>query len=120
LEIVGSGRAVTVRLAALLPGPATGASLVVTPEVELGFTATFMLVTLKVTVQLVLAGMLMPLKVRAVAPAERDDGVVPVHDPPTAPPSALMLTRVSLKAPPVNGVPLVLLRVRVTRELPPD
>ena len=92
----------------------------VTPEVVLGFPATVLLVTLKVTVQLLLAGMLMPVKLRAVAPALSVPGVVPVQVPPTAPPTALMLESVSVNAPPVRADALLLDSVNVTSEVPPD
>jgi hypothetical protein len=76
------------------------------------------LVTLKVTVQLPL-GMVIPVKLREVWPAVKEDGVVPVQVPPTAPATALMLTSVSLNAPPVRTTALLLDNVRVTTELPP-
>ena len=79
-----------------------------------------LLVTLKVTVQLPLAGMVIPVKLRAVWPVVRVDGDVPLQVPPTALPAALMLVRVSLKAPPVSAVGLPFDRVKVTAELPPD
>ena len=75
---------------------------------------------MKVTVQLLLAGMVIPLKLSDVAPAVRDAGVVPVQVPPTAPPEALMLDSVSVNAPPVKAVALGLVNVRVTVEVPPD
>src|SRR5437660_1337899 len=75
--------------------------------------------TLKVTVQLPLAGMVIPLKLRAVAPAARVLGVVPTQVPPTAPPTALMFTSVSVKAAPVRADALLFDRVRVTNEVPP-
>ena len=78
------------------------------------------LVTLKITVQLPLAGRVMPLKLRAVAPAVKLLGVVPVHVPVTLPPAALMLVRVSVNEPPVRAVELLLASVRVTVELAPD
>src|SRR5438094_526084 len=93
--LVTVGAASTVRVAVLLPVPAVGVCVVVTPEVVLLFPPTFVLVTLNVTVQLPLAGMLMPVKLSEVAPADNVLGVVPVHVPPTAPPAALMLTRLS-------------------------
>ena len=79
-----------------------------------------LLVTLKVTVQVPLDGMVMPVKLRLVWPAVRVDGEVPAHVPPTAPPTALIFTSVSVKAPPVRAEVLLLERVRVTTELPPD
>ena len=79
-----------------------------------------MLVTLKVTVQLALAGIAIPVKLSAVAPALKEEGVVPAHVPPTAPPTALMLASVSVNAPAVRAEPLLLDSVTVTTELPPD
>jgi hypothetical protein len=49
-----------------------------------------LLVTLKITVQLLLAGIVIPVKLSAVAPAPRLFGVVPAQVPVTAPPTALM------------------------------
>src|SRR5260370_1048621 len=71
------------REAVLLGEPAEGVCVVVTPDVVLGFPPTVLLVTLKVTVQLLLAGIVIPLKLRAVAPGLRVAGVVPVQVPPT-------------------------------------
>ncbi len=78
------------------------------------------LVTLNVTVQLPLAGMVIPLKLSAVAPAVNELGVVPTQVPPTTPPSALIFDSVSVNAPAVSAVVLLLVRVRVTKELPTD
>ena len=94
--------------------------MVVTPEVVFGCDPTVALVTLNVIVQLLLAGIVMPVKLSAVAPAVRVDGVVPEHVPPTAPPTALMLASVSLNAPPVRADALLLASVNVTVELPPE
>lgn len=94
--------------------------MVVTPEVLLGSMPGVLLVTLKVIVQLLLAGMVTPVKVRAVAPAARVLGVVPRQVPPTAPPDALIFASVSLNVPPVSGKALVLAKVRVTTEAPPE
>jgi hypothetical protein len=112
--------AVTVRVAVLLAAPAVGVCVVVTPEVVLGFPPTVLLVTLKITVQLPLAGIVIPEKFSAVAPAARVFGVVPIQVPPTAPPTALMFTSVSVNAPPANADALLLANVNVTTELPPD
>ena len=79
-----------------------------------------LLVTLKTTVQLLLAGMVIPLKLRAVAPAVKEDGVVPTQVPVTLPPAALIAVSVSLKAPPLSAEVLLLERVRVTTDVPPD
>src|SRR5258708_6663449 len=114
------GDASTVKVAVLLAEPADGVCVVVTPDVVLGFAPTVLLVTLKVTVQLLLAGIVMPVKLRTVAPALRVEGVVPVQVPPTAPPTALMLDNVSVNAPPVRLEALLLDNVRVVTELPPD
>jgi hypothetical protein len=102
LLTVGVERAFTDKVAELLPGPAVGVCIDVTPDVEFGLMPLVLLVTLKITVQVPLAGMVIPLKLRAVAPAESVLGVVPVQEPPTAPPTALMLTRVSDSAPLVS------------------
>src|ERR1035438_6517796 len=113
------GAANTVRLALLLAVP-VGVCVVVTPDVLLGRTPAVLLVTLKVTVQLLPDGIAIPVKLRAVAPALKEEGVVPVQVPPTAPPTALMLASVSVNAPPVRAEALLLDRVSVTTELPPD
>ena len=120
LAMVGVASAVTVSVAVLLAAPAAGVCVVVTPEVVLGFPPTVLLVTLKVTVQLPLAGMVIPEKLSDVWPAVNEVGIVPAQVPPTAPAAALMLTSVSVKVPPVRAEALLLERVRVTRELPPD
>jgi hypothetical protein len=114
------GGANTVRVAVLLAAPAVGVCVVVTPEVVFGCTPAVLLVTLKITVQLPLAGMVIPLKLSAVAPAVSVFGVVPAQVPPTPPPAALIFASVSVKAPPVIGNPLLLASVRVTTEVPPD
>src|ERR1035438_8425519 len=77
----------TPSVAVLLAAPAVGVCVVVTPEVVLGSEPAVVLVTLKVTVQLPLAGIVIPLKLRAVAPAVSDAGLVPTQRPPTAPPT---------------------------------
>ena len=77
--------------------------------------------TLKITVQLPLAGIVMLLKFKAVAPAVSGFGVVPTQVPVTLPPAALMLVSVSVNAPPVSAVDaLLLVSVRVTVDTPPD
>src|ERR1035441_8947283 len=108
------GAARTVRVAVLLAVPATGVCVVVTPDVVLVLQPIVLLVTLNVTVQLLLAGIVIPVKLSAVAPAIKEEGVVPVQVPPTAPATALILARVSVKAPPVRALPLLFDRVRVT------
>src|SRR5580698_7693855 len=71
-------------------------------------------------VQLLLVGIVTLVKLRAVAPAASVLGVVPAQVPPTAPPDALMFTSASVRAPPVSGKALVLAKVRVSTEAPPD
>src|SRR5258708_36061772 len=115
-----AGDASTVKIAVLLAEPADGVCVVGRPDVVLGFPPSVLLVTLKVTVQLLLAGIVMPVKLKAVAPALKEDGVVPTQVPPTAPPTALMLDRVSVNAPPVRMEAVLFDKVRVARELPPD
>ena len=114
------GAASTVSVAVLLAAPALGVCVVVTPEVVLLLLPGVLLVTLKIAVQLPLRGMVIPLKLRAVAPAVKEDGVVPEQVPLTAPPAALMLVSVSVNAPPVRAEALLLDKVRVTTEVPPD
>jgi hypothetical protein len=120
LAIVGTASAVTVRVAVLLAAPAVGVWVVVTPEVVLGFPPTVLLVTLKITVQLLLAGIVIPEKLSAVAPAASVFGAVPTQVPVTAPPCALMFASVSVNAPPVSAEALPLASVKVTTEFPPD
>ena len=93
---------------------------VVTPEVEFGCTPGVLLVTEKITVQEPLAGIVIPLKLKLVAPADKVFGVVPEQVPVTAPPTALMFVSVSVKLALVKVVALVLANVSVTVEFPPD
>src|ERR1022692_1937615 len=118
--MVGDERLVTVRVAVLLTVPAVGVCVVVTPDVVLLLPPMVLLVTLKVTVQLLPAGIVIPVKLSAVAPTPKEDGVVPPQVPPTAPPTALMLASVSENAPPVRAEALMFDSVTVTTELPPD
>ena len=114
------GAASTVRFTDALGEPAVGVCVVVTPDVALGWTPGVLLVTLKITVQLPFAGIEMPVKLSAVAPAVNVPGAAP-QLPVTAPATALMLARVSDTAPPLNGVETLLFdSVRVTTEVPPD
>src|SRR5260370_669972 len=89
-------------------------------EIVLGFPPTVLLVTVKVTVQLLLAGIVIPLKLRAVAPALSVLGVVPVQVPSTA------LFFLMIRRPPRSTLfPYTTLfrsfdNVSVTTELPPD
>ena len=89
----------------------------VTPEVLLGLTPTVLLVTPKVTVQPP-AGIVIPEKLSAVCPAVNE--VVAPHVPPTAPPTAVMLVKVSVNDAPVRLEELVFPKVRVTVEVPPE
>jgi len=118
LAIVGEAK--TVSVAMLLAGPAIGVCVVATPEVWFGFVPGVLLVTAKVMVQKPLAGMSIPVKLNAVAPATNVFGVVPVQVPPTAPPTALIFTSVSVNAPPVSGAAVELLSVKVTVDIPPN
>src|SRR5580693_503966 len=63
--------------------------------------------------------MVMPLKLRAVAPAVSVAGVVPAQVPPMGPPTADMFTSASVNAPPVSATELVFPNVNVTVEVPP-
>src|ERR1035438_3663091 len=117
--MVGEAKLVTVRLAVLLAVPAVDVCVVVTPEVAFGLTATWVLVTLKVTVQLPLVGIKIPVKLRAVWPPLKEVGVVPVQVPATDPAAVLMLVSVSVNAPPVRAEALLLVSVNVTTEVPP-
>ena len=119
MAMVGDAMLVTVRVAVLLTVPAVGVCVVVTPDVVLLLPPTVLLVTLNVTVQLP-DGIVIPVKLSAVAPALKEEGVVPAQVPPTAPPTALMLASVSVNAPAVSAEALLLDRVSVTTELPPD
>src|SRR5438876_444732 len=67
-----------------------------------------------------LAGIVIPVKLSAVAPDVKVPGVVPVQEPPTAPPAAVIFTRLSVNAPPDSAVALLLDRVSVTVDVPPD
>jgi hypothetical protein len=88
--------------------------------VVLGSDPVVLLVTANVTVQLLLAGIVIPLKLSAVAPAVNELGVVPTQVPPTAPPTALIFESVSVNAPPVSAELLLFDSVSVTVDEPPD
>jgi hypothetical protein len=113
------GRLNTTRLAVLLAAPGEGVWVEVTPDVVFGLVPCVLLVTAKVTVQELLAGIVMPVKPRAVAPAASVFGVVPTQVPPTAPPTALMFVSVSVKAAAVSAEAFELLKVKVTVDVPP-
>jgi hypothetical protein len=103
----------------LLTAP-VAVSFVLTPDVEFGFIPGVLLLTANVTVQLPPAGIVIPLKLSAVAFAASAFGAVPTQVPPTAPPTALILTSVSVNEALVDAAALPLLKVRVTVEFPPD
>ncbi len=113
------GKAKTDSGAVLLGAPATGVCVVATPEVWLALVPGVLLVTAKLTVQLPLAGIVIPLKVRLVAPAAKVFGVVPAQVPPTAPPTAPKPVSASLNEAPVSALLFGFVRVRVRVELPP-
>src|SRR2546425_13074893 len=114
------GAASTVRLAVLLAAPVVDVCVAVTPEVAFGFVPGVLLVTLKMTVQLLFAGMVIPLKLRAVAFGASVFGVVPTQVPVTLPTTALILTSVSVNEALVRSSALALLNVSVTVVVPPD
>jgi hypothetical protein len=123
LIIVGeTAAALTVKVATLLPAPAIGTSVVVTPLVLLGLVPTVALVTTTVTVQLLLAGIMIPVKLSAVVSAGRVLGVVPVQVPPT-PSEALgvvMLVSASVKLALCKMPGSALVSVKVIVLVPPD
>src|SRR5260370_1456783 len=96
------GELFTGRVAVLMGEPAEGVCVVVTPDVVLGFPPTVLLVTLKVTVQLLLAGIVIPFFFQA-EDGIRDSSVTGVQTCalPISP-TALMLTSESVNAPPVR------------------
>jgi hypothetical protein len=78
------------------------------------------LVTLKMMVQLLFAGMEILEKLSDVAPPVKEAGRAP-QVPVTEPPNALMLVSVSETAPPLRGVEALPFEiVNVTTEDPPD
>ena len=115
-EMVGKLSAVTVRLTEAAAVPAAGVCVVVTPEAALGCVPTVLLVTVRMTVQLPLAGMVIPLKLSAVVPAVKL--FVSPHVPLTAPAVALMFVSVSVNWPPVRFTELLLVKVKVSVEVP--
>ena len=107
-------------MAVLLAAPVVEVCVVVTPEVAFGFVPGVLLVTSKMTVQLLFAGMVIPLKLNAVVPATSILGDVPIQLPVTLPPAALILTSVSVNEALVRSNALVLPNVSVTVVVPPD
>jgi hypothetical protein len=114
-----TGGATTVNVAVLLTVPATGVCVEVTPEVVFGLLPGVLLVTPNITVQEPVAGIEIPVKLRAVAPALNVFGVVATQVPVTAPPTALIFTSVSVNAAPVSWLAFELLSVIATLVLPP-
>src|SRR5260370_1222763 len=110
----------TVRAAAWQEEPAEGVCVVVTPRVVLGLPPTVLLGTRKVTVQVLLAGIVIPLKLRAVAPGLRVAGVVPVQVPPTSFFLMIRLPPRSTLFPSTTLFRSLFDNVRVATELPPD
>ena len=94
--------------------------MVVIPDVVFGCAPTVLLVTLKVTVQLLVAGMKYELKLSAVWPAAIPERLPLMQVPPIAPPVALIFTSVSVKAAPVSIDGLLLESVRMTVDVPPS
>jgi hypothetical protein len=102
--------------------PTVGVCVVVTPDAVFGSVPAVVLVTTKVTVQLPPAGIVMPLKESAVAPAVSVAGVMPGHVPPTVWFALIdMLVSVSVNAAPVSGPVFAagLVSVSVTVEVAP-
>ena len=91
--------------------------MVVTPAVVFGCAPAVLLVTENITVQLPEAGIVMPVKLNAVAPADSVFGVVPAQVPVTAPPAAVILESVSVNDAFVKATAFVLVNVRVTAEV---
>src|SRR5258708_18749091 len=94
-ETVTVPAANTVRLTVGEGGPAAGVGVVVTRLVAFGFVPGVELVTSKMTVQLPAVGMVMPVKLRAVAPHARGVGVVTTDVRVSFPATAAILTSVS-------------------------
>src|SRR5476649_1543034 len=107
----------TVRFTVGDTAPAAGVCVVVTPEVVLGCTPGVVPVTTIVMVQLPPAGIVIAVKLNAVAPLASAAGKVPTQVPPTAcAPDTDMLVSVSVKAAPVtaaNAFGLVTVKVSV-------
>ena len=105
----------TLRVATGEAAPATGLSVAVAPEVWLLLEPATLLVSGTVTVQLLPAAMLGMVRFSEVAPTMSEGlAVVPAQVPPMVVPATVMLTRGSVKLTLVTGMPLVLLRVKVT------
>ena len=109
----------TVRIAVLLAVP-VGTPVAVTPEVAFGFVPALLLVTPKITVQLVFARIVTLLKLNPVSPPANELGVVPVQVPVTLPATALILVSVSVNAASVKSNEFGFVSVSVTVEVPPE
>ena len=111
----------TVRLTAVAPVPAVGVWVVVTPFVVLELAPMFVLVTLRVTVQVPEAGRVSPVRVRAAWPLVKELPEAPPQVPPAVwAPETLMLVSVSVKVALESAMALVaLFRVKVMVETPP-
>src|SRR5438105_7988419 len=97
-ETVGGVK--TDRFAMLLARPAIDVCVVVTPEVAFGLLPSALLVTLKVTVQLLVVkvpGIVIPMKLFRPLLAVKVFPLAPAHVPAAAPPTALILVSVSVK-----------------------
>src|SRR4051812_5289452 len=109
---------ITVRKAGEAPAPAMGVCALVTPEVTSGHPLAGLidaLATLTVTVQLPLAGTVMPLKERLVAPAAKLFEEAPAQVPPAAPAAKIcMLESPSVKETPVSAMALLLVSVMIS------
>ena len=117
---MGFGATVTVRLAIFEPGPAVGTSVVVTPLVLFGWVPTVLEVTTTVTVQLLLAGMVIPLRIKLVWPFARLLPPAPTQVPlALCPPLMAMLVRLSVKLALVITTLFGLFNVKVIVEVPP-
>ncbi len=92
----------------------------VTPLAVLGLVPTVLEVTNTVTVQLLLAGIVIPLKLRLVCPLVKLLPLAPVHVPPAlCAPLIDMLLDVSLKLALVIATALGFVSVKVIVEVPP-
>ena len=111
--------ATTVRLTDVEPLPTVVWS-VVTPLAVFGYTPGVADVTITVTVQLPLAGIVIPLKFRLVAPFKRLLLVAPVQVPAAFwAPLIVMPVRVSVKVAFVNALVFGFVRLNVMIEVPP-
>ncbi len=100
--------------------PAVGISVVVTPLAVLGLVPTVYEVTTTVTVQLLLAGIVIPLKLRLLSKFAKLLPLAPVQGPPAfCAPLIHMLLNASVKLAPVIATLFGFVRVKVIVEVPP-